>query len=623
MNRLILVLVLLCNPVHAIEQTLIAPQQSAQFISYWKSHVVTSQQDERIALAEKVYARLLRAWDNSRLVPGLYVVDSDSGPWAASLVDGNILLSLKALDTINSFGQQRAEHLLAFVLAHELAHQRSDDLWQHRFFQVNENQDDYQHRVQTTNQLDMQFDKRAINNLQQKEARADHDGLILMSSVGFNPYQVLGKKDFFTEWVESIWQNSCDSQQDAVIFDACQQAKSRALRTYSQLDLVASQSSLYDLGVQALVANQYANARYYFTQYGRDFPNRAVMSALGLSHLAEAIQIRKELIHQGLVKSPDFFYPLILDAAVGIDLLPHADKRASVDKYLEKRQAKISELITQSIDYFEKAIRLQPDYKNSYLSLASAHLLDGNSFMVRGILQGKYIQRFGQDLISDMLLAMTLSIEGKPQQATESLRRIVESKAFENSELSGQPVQDDLVKFSVAYNFSALLNLTGKPDEATVVWKEIAKSAQSSGNAYLFRLALGQLKSTGSYQSAVLKQAPTINGHRLGNKKTRDDTGHSINELWIEGEQFHVYNYNNGIQFITASNGRIISARQQSGSATLANILNIGDDTDRPIKTLGLPDRRINLLAGEYLAYDQYGLALHIDDKKLQGWFLY
>ncbi len=79
----------------------------------------------------------------------------------------------------------------------------------------------------------------------------------------------------------------------------------------------------------------------------------------------------------------------------------------------------------------------------------------------------------------------------------------------------------------------------------------------------------------------------------------------------------------NGAQFITGSNGKIISARQQAGSATLDDLLKPGDDANRPLKTLGLPDRRINLVAGEYLAYDQYGLALHIDQNKIQGWFLY
>jgi hypothetical protein len=36
-----------------------------------------------------------------------------------------------------------------------------------------------------------------------------------------------------------------------------------------------------------------------------------------------------------------------------------------------------------------------------------------------------------------------------------------------------------------------------------------------------------------------------------------------------------------------------------------------------------MPDRRLNMTSGEYLAYDDYGLALRISDDKVKGWFLY
>ena len=616
MNRLFLVLVLLSHTALSADLQLKSSEQSIQFISYWKSQVVTAEQDERVVVAEQIYARLLRAWDSSRLEPGLYVVDSESGPWAASLVDGNILLSLNALKSINSFGAQRAEHLLAFVLAHELAHQRADDLWQHRFFRINQNELDFQ-------QLEIQIDKRALADMELKEARADHDGLILMSTVGFNPYLIVGKKDFFTEWVENIWQQPCQSQQDKVLSDACLQAKKRALRTHSQLDLVASQSSLYDLGVQALVANNYDRARFYFTQYGRDFPNRAVMSALGLSHLAEAIQIHKKLIQQGVIDSPDFFYPLLLDASAGAESINDSGlKRAGVESYVQSQRKKIDRLVEQAVFYFEKAIRLQPEHKNSYLALASAYLLTDNSFLVRGVLQGKYIPRFGKDSVSAMMLAMTDALEGKPRKAINDLRKIMDSRTISTTN-HVQAMPDDLMSYSVIYNLSVMLSHDGQKQQAIQAWKKFAQRVQSEGNAYLFQLALGHLQNIKVNKKAVLKQSPTVNGLRLGNKKTRDDSGHSINELWIEGEQFHVYNYYNGAQFITGENGRIISARQQSGAAIIEGKLKQGDDADRPLKTLGLPDRRIHLAAGEYLAYDQYGLALHIDDNKVKGWFLY
>ena len=149
-------------------------------------------------------------------------------------------------------------------------------------------------RLLMLNGLPLESD--ALADIEQKEVQADHDGLIMMSSVGFDPWQVLADKDFFTAWVESIWQEACDSDASAGFIKACHQAQSRALRTRSQLDIVASQAAVYDLGIQAMVANNYEQARHFFTLFGREYPNRNVMSAIGISYLSEALVIHRELL---------------------------------------------------------------------------------------------------------------------------------------------------------------------------------------------------------------------------------------------------------------------------------------------------------------------------------------
>ena len=110
---------------------------------------------------------------------------------------------------------------------------------------------------------------------------------------------------------------------------------------------------------------------------------------------------------------------------------------------------------------------------------------------------------------------------------------------------------------------------------------------------------------------------------RLGDRKPRDDSPHRVSELWIEGEQFHVYIYQDGARYISAANGEIISASQVGGKRLLGGMIAIGEPADRPLKTLGIPDRRLQLTSGEYIAYDRYGVALKLDDNRVQGWFLY
>lgn len=383
---LALILFLPLHVLSAVDNTLLPPDDPRQSITYWKNHAISASADKDVELAENILSRLLRAWDHSRVQPGLYVVQSNGAAWAASLADGNILLSREAINASFKFGRERGQHLLAFVLAHELAHQRSDDLWHQRFFRSLRNQDEDDRELMLNG---LPLEKDAIADIEQKEAQADRDGLIMMSSVGFDPWQVLADKDFFTAWVESIWQEACVSGASKGINKACQQARSRALRTRSQLDTVASQSAVYDLGIQALVANNTAQARHYFTLFGREYPNRNVMSAIGLSYLSEALSLHRQLLDLGAIDRIDFYYPLLLDASAGIpgQTKNLSLKRSAASAQTDQLAAQLSISLKQAAEYLQKAIQLDPDHQSSYLSLAMVHLIENNPYLVRGILR--------------------------------------------------------------------------------------------------------------------------------------------------------------------------------------------------------------------------------------------
>ncbi|MBI3187444.1 MAG: hypothetical protein HYZ31_06245, partial [Gammaproteobacteria bacterium] len=551
--------------------------------------------------------------DSSRLEPGLYVVNATAGAWAASLADGNILLSRQAIDACMRYGTQRGEHLLAFVLAHELAHQRANDLWHQRFFRMVGTQSQ---KDQTSMLRGMNLDADQLQQMEQKEAQADHDGLILMSSVGYDPYQVLDKKDFFTVWVENIWQSSCQQTGDAALGQACQQAQSRALRTQIQLDNVASQAMLYELGVQAVVARQYRQARHYFTVFGRDYPSRAVISALAMTYLAEAVEIQQLLLKQGNLDQPGFYYPLILDASVQT-VRKTASTRRGDQGARQKKQ--IQQLVNQGIKQLERAIELEPDYQTSYLMLGSAYLLANNTYMARGVLQGRYIPRFGADASSDLLLAMTHAIEGQPKAARGEFQALLK-KLQKTNEVSGLP--ENLLLYSAFYNAAANDLFMGDEAAARASWQQLARMAQTAGNSLLFRLALGQLNPAAPVTTTALTVAPVVQGLRLGDAYKVNKLQDQSSDLWIEGDKFSVMRNHQGSHYVVSDKGKVINAWQEA-EGSIENLLAIGDKPDRPLKALGMPDRHVHMLSGEYLAYDRYGLALHINQNKVQGWFLY
>ena len=610
--------------------TLVPPTDPKQSITYWKKYILDDERD-LVQQSQQIFSVLLRAWDQSRIEPGLYVVESDAGAWAASLADGNILLSKQAIETCYSFGGQRGEHLLAFVLAHELAHQRSDDLWHQRFFRMLGSQSA---ESQKTMIAGLDLNSELITQLEQKEAQADHDGLVLMSSVGFDAHQVVNDKDFFTLWVENIWQQNCaDNTIHNSHYDACKQAQARALRTQTQLETVATQSMLYDLGVEKFVAGDYLQAREYFSIYGRDYPGRAIISAIGLSYFAQAQDIQKQLIKLKASLSEntgsqqlDFYYPMILDAQVSdtATRLSAGSKRADTKSMITRLQKQKTSLIDQSISQFEKAIRLAPDYRQTYLLLASSHLLANNSYRVRGALQGQYIKKFGNDNAVDMLLALTMAIEGDTDQAIKELERLsLTSTINKNSSV----LAENILRYSVTYNLAELYDSINRSAESIKAWMKLAQLSQKNGDTLLFRLAVSHIEPKNhKILRQNLQQAPTIDGNRLGDSMLLAKTANkSRAELWIDGERYQILIDKNS-RYITQDDGTLISARQtnsETKAITGDNKLHIGDSADRPFKTLGIPDRRLNLTSGEYLAYDDYGLAVRISNDQVRGWFLY
>ncbi len=594
-------------------QTVVPPEDPTQSIVYWQPYVIDPGRDPRVAQAQRIFAVLLRAWDITRLEPALHVVSSSEGPWAASLADGNILLSRAAVEACFQFGRTRAPHLLAFVLAHELSHQRADDLWHHKFFRLAGAQTS---SVQARLVEGLGADQTALEDIGKREARADHDGLLLMSSVGFDPYQVIDDKDFFTAWVESLWGGSCE--RSASHRRACRDAQNRALRTRVQLAEVASQATLYDLGVQALVAGKHEAARRLFTTYGRAYPSRAVLASLGTSYLAEAVDAYRALLATGRLQGPDFYYPLLLDARPQARPQVTAAVRGAPQQQLPQR---IRYLLAEANRHYDRAIRLEPEYRATYLLLAVSHLLEGNPYLVRGVLQGRFAPRFGADAGAALLLAMTHAIEGDTATSERKLEALLRDQAGMPSALPRS-----LVLYSAYHNAAALAQVRGDPQRARALWKQLSAQAAGAGGL-LFRLAVARLVREPAAdpqrsQRALWLVAGARPGERLASSHF-EKTAFRRDQIWVNGTPMGVYRSADGARLVVDDAGVVRHAWQVKTGGQLPSGVAIGDTADRALKVLGLPSRHLHLLSGEYLAYDLLGLAVHVVGDTIDGWFLY
>ena len=603
-----------------------------QSITYWKPLMIAPENNADVAHVQQVFDTLLRSWDRSRVAPRLFVVNSESGPWAASLADGSILLSLSALKISQGFGAARADHLLAFVLSHELAHQRADDLWHQKFLRIAEAQTS---SVRQQLFRGLKLDNESMSDLAEREAQADHDGLIIMSSVGYDPYQVINDKDFFTAWVEQIWSSPCppglqnaQGQNNATNnSEACQQARSRALRAQSQLSDVANQAALYQLGIYAYVSRDYDTATRYFLAYGKQYPSRAVFTSLGLTELAQAQSLRNEIDSQSKDRQPAYYYPLVIDPSPRATPITNsnatAHKRSNPEFYRNALKQRLENHIKQAVIYFQQAIQLEPDHPNAYLYLATAYLIHHNTYMARGILQGQYLPRFGTDPAVQLFIALTGAQENRIAEARIALKEIIHQA--EKLPANYDRLNATAILYASVYNAAALANYKNDSVEATQLWQQLARFSKSTRHSLLFRLALEQLD-TPPARAAMTPFVPRIHKLRVGDILRPDTLNQQMSRestVWINGDKLQLVILHSGESFILNAENKVINAWQAPQTHAALGDLHLGDNSDRPFKLYGIPSRHLHLASGEYLAYDNLGVAFHLLDNKVAGWFLY
>ena len=601
------------------------PSDPSQSITYWKSQVIEAKTDSDVAMAHSVFNVLLRTWDSARVEPNLYVVKSSSGPWAASLADGNILLSQSAINISKQYGKQYTEHLLAFILGHELAHQRAEDLWHQKFLRLAGSQAP---ELQAQLLKDLKINPDSIADLERREAQADHDGLLIMSSVGYDPFKVIDHKDFFTTWVENLWQISCSEQNIAATVKlACKKARTRALRTRTQLTTVATQNTLFELGIQAYVAGNYKQARQFFSAFGKEYPNSTIFTNIGLTYLQRAIDLEKEIAALDS-KRAVFLYPIALAEnpfpKTGQQSHAMANKRGAADILIAQLNSKKHDQLEHAITQFEKAIRLQPQNRLNYILLASSYLVDDNVFMSRGILQGKYIPKFGDDPAGDILLAITNFKEKNYDKSTALFKSSLNARKSRKINF----ISDQSIQYISSFNLAAAYQYLGKVEKETETWKKLAKAAKKSGDGYLFLMAVNHINKNALTMN-VNKRSVKLDHFRNTTHKPQTSEASSINELWLDGKKYLVIVERNGNKKIIDDDNNIVAVSnvhpilKRSARTSNSKLVSIGDQADRPLKLFGVPSRSIQLSSGIYMAYDNLSLAIHIINNTVVDWFLY
>ena len=118
---------------------------------------------------------------------------------------------------------------------------------------------------------------------------------------------------------------------------------------------------IYELGVQAMVARNYPLARHYFTLYGREYPGRTIMSAIGISYLAEAMQLRQRIVALRPDTEVGFNFPLLLDAGLEFGGGSGEVKRSATDIEVEQLRSQLKNRVEAALFAQKNIEREKPE----------------------------------------------------------------------------------------------------------------------------------------------------------------------------------------------------------------------------------------------------------------------
>lgn len=582
-------------------------QSAKRTLVDWPHAILSPTEDSAVERAHSVMSRLLRFWNGPRLPPRLHVID-DPAIWAESLPAGVILISRGAVALAQDGADQQSDTRLAFALAHEVAHQRADHLWQHGFF-----------ARATTSGGEESGSASSMPTAAEREAmeqQADAEGLTLTALAGFDVTAVVSEHDFFTTWVERVRLTPCTAVDTGPAnAHPCLQARQRAERARNLIRHIAAQTVFFELGTQAYAAGAYSLARYYYEIFGNVAPSAPVHTNIGLTHLAEALALGRAPQNDTFGRF-SFHYPIVLSESP----LPSPQRNKS-HFISPERQALISHHLEAARVSFESVARLNPQDPNYLAHLIVTYLLQNNIPMARGLLDGKLIPQFGNTAAAYLLRGITLAMEDQMEQAHAAF---LSARSTALNATVPSLAQEDLIAYAATANLELLHSQRSDMAAAAAEWRTLHDTAQRLGRHFLTRMTQDALiKGVVSVQetSKVRFLSDAHHGLRVNNhagERLRANPPAQKIDLAANRLSLLSVQYADGTRALIDERKRILAV-WQAFAADRAPF----SDTQAALRELGAPDRLLVTEAGVYWAFDRLQWGLRWVDNRVVGAFQY
>ena len=579
-------------------------------LDYWRSNFaeLTAEADPRAAKAHEIFRRLLRvAGKRPGVIPRLFVADGGA-PYvslAFALPDGGVVISRELLDICYE-DAGLADDRLAFVLAHEIAHQLKDDFWHFRFFQalsIPPEDEKRQGERSEVRAIAAQTDK-----VLAKELQADEQGIVYASMAGFDPDAILGadqRVDFF----EHLYRSLDPTNLEGVDSDPTHpSARQRAETVRVRLRQIVEQVDLFRVGLLFYQAGDFETAALFFESFATFFPSREVYHDLAACHHQMAIRHFKRWKAREVSRSGEPAIPFRLSFAVD----PETRATGIGLRYRGKSpdQVRFEEAIRKAVGHYETAISLDPDYLPAKHNLASALILMGEPYSAVGILRRLLEEGPARSETLNNLGVAYFYTEApaKARQALEEAARI--DPSWE----------------APLYNLARLAEKSGDADRARALWASYLELDGTSRWAREVRRSLGleAADEPGMAPDPASEQILGVEGRGWADEMP-EAWGEPIGarEFPLRQAPFRLVRYANGATVVSQDDEIRIVVTPPGYEGKSAGGIGLGGTARELATGYGAPAQVQDLSQWESWIYVERGIAFQLRDGKVVSWLLF
>jgi tetratricopeptide (TPR) repeat protein len=574
-------------------------------IDYWRNNYVelTAADDPRVERAYDIFDRVLHAAGRTLgVLPRLFILKNNPLNIALPIAipDGWVIISKGTLDICYrdaTYGDDR----LAFVLAHELAHQLKGDFWHMQFFQALEASKSQSGQPRK----DLAEIRRVLqktDSIWAKELQADEHGIVYAAMAGFRTDAIVAGDDrvnFFQEWVETL-----NPEQVGAAYHGGQShpaPEQRVTAVTARLHQVVEKLDIFEIGLHFYQAGDYIRAIRAFEKFLEYFPSREVYLNLAASYHQLALQFYQ------LSQPENRVLPFQLSLAVD----PDTRANGIVFRGRTGPQARFQKYIDKAIGFYEIAKSLDPAYALAHNNLGCAYIINGEPFKAIATLQDAMrLSPGAPDVLNNLGVAFF----------TANLADFAKSNLYKASML-------DPSYEAPLFNLGKISYEERQRDEARRHWRAYLRLDSVSPWAELVQQQDSELR-TKVRRRVVQKQLDErLKGVAVATfeEEIPKNWGQpsSIRHLLLEEDPLTVRHYPQGLMTFAQDEEIVMIFAESRYRGKSSRGIAIGSAQSEVVDQYRTPSRILKMTQGETWVYDKLGISFQLRQGRVVSWLLF